>query len=105
MSLAALFLAGNFAKADDTQAKNTKSVSDAASKIDLSTPVNSLKFYGSATVGYETTFGKTACSSKNSQGGMFSQIQLGTDIKLADEVTMSLQVTAGRYSSSFGLLR
>ena len=86
MALAACIAAAGIARADDTTQqpdqskkavvvkkqdvatkdsdKNAKAISDSASKLDLSTPVSKLNFYGTATVGYETTFGKSACTGK-----------------------------------------
>jgi hypothetical protein len=122
LSLAALVLTGGLLKADDTtqqtdSAKSTatvnkqgatangtdkdaKAISDSASKLDFSKPVTKLNFYGSATVGYVTAFGKNS-----HQGGMFSELQLGTDIHLSKDVTMSLLLGTGRYPNGFGLLR
>ena len=127
MSLAAFILSAGFAMADDTtpqtgtpkkqttvktqgatttDAKDTKAVSDSASKVDLTTPVTRLNFYGSATVGYETTFGKTPWACKNGRhSGMFSELQLGTDFHLTKDVTMSVLVGAGRYPNGYGLFR
>lgn len=88
-------------KKQDVSAKDSK---EAASKLDLSTPFSTVNFHGSVVAGYETTFGKSACSGKSfHQSGMFSEITLGTDFKLSNDVTMSLLFSAGRYPGSFGL--
>jgi len=116
IATAGLLLAGNLAVADDgsqqtatkqqaattTQNapatptdKDAKAVSDSAGKVNLSTPATGLQFHGSVMVGYETTIG-----SHCHQGGMFSEVDLGTDIKLSKDVTMSIFVGAGRYPNS-----
>jgi len=115
ISLAIFALTGSFARADDgksqtdtsqkqdatanTVDKNAKAVADSASKLDLSTPLSNVKFYGDAAVGYETTFGKTACKAR--QDGMFSQLRLGADIRLSKDVTLGLQVITGQYPNGF----
>jgi hypothetical protein len=122
MAVAAFLTAGSFARADDTTpagqqtsasqsqpvvkkqdasatdtSKTVKPASDAASKYDLSTPVDNLQFHGSVTVGYESTFGKSA-----RQSGMFSQVEINKVFQLSNGATLSLFIGAGRYPNSFG---
>lgn len=87
------------AKKQEVSAKDSK---EAASKLDLSTPFSTVNFHGSVVAGYETTFGKSACSGKSYRNsGMFSEITVGTDFKLSNDVTMSLLFSAGRYPGCF----
>src|ERR1700677_1865052 len=102
MSLMAIVSTAGIARADDTKKqddKNAKAVADSASKLDLSTPISKVKFYGEATVGYEATIGK---STYGRQSGMFSQLMVGTDVKLSKGVTMNIQLAVGQYPNSPG---
>lgn len=85
------------AKSDD---KSIKQDAASASKADLFTPASKLNFYGEAEVGaYASTL---KCANKTQHAsGVYSDLMLGTDIKLTNNVTMGIQVQAGRGLTSF----
>lgn len=116
LSLAAFILAAGLAKADDTTPITTSTQTSASKQQSaarsqdttasdakdakaaaeyLATPVTQLNFYGSATVGCASTIGKHA------QGGMYSDFEIGTGIKLSKNVTMNLQFGVARYPNFF----
>lgn len=87
----------------EQDSKDAKAVADSASKVDLSTPLSKVKFFGDATVGYETTFGKSNCAAAKNyhQDGMFSEVRAGAMIQLTKDLSMAMQVTAGQYPHCF----
>jgi len=87
----------NLAKSDD---KSVKQDTASASKADLFTPASKLNFYGEAEVGaYASTL---KCANKTQHtSGIYSDLMLGTDIKLTNNLTMGIQVQAGRGLDNF----
>ena len=68
-------------------------VEDATSKIHLSRPASTLMFYGDLEAGCVATLGHTHCASGNGfSSGAYSQVNLGTDFRLGDGVSVGVQV-------------
>jgi hypothetical protein len=87
--------AGATPEAKDVK-KETKETTS-ADKFDLSTPASNLKMYGDAQVSYDARACKTVSASrpKHTEETEY-RLRLGTDIKLTGDLTIGIQVEAGR---------